>query len=302
MRTLKDLWMILRHDPAAMTGFVIVCLYIIMAVAGPFVPVTHNENPLLAYEPPSFRHLLGTDYAGRDTLSEIVNGSTPVLIVAVIASAFSVIVGVIIGLSAGILRGIGDTILMRLADIFLTIPSLPLVIVLVTFIHSSSPFVLAMLISITGWAGLARSIRSQALSLSKRDFVESASVQGLSFWNILSRQLLPNMGSYVAMSFLLGITGAIYAEVGLYLLGIAPFTASNWGVMLNFAINQAGAIYTSQSLLYLLSPMFAIVILQIGFVLFTRALDQLFNPRIRTGWSTKKTSTKNMTRGEGASL
>ena len=285
MHLLKDMGRILRHDPSAMTGFLIVAVYICMAAVGPFLPVSHVENPLAAYEGPSFAHLLGTDYAGRDTLKEIIQGSTPVLIVAVTASALSVIVGVIIGLSAGVLRGVGDILLMRVADIFLTIPSLPLVIVLVAFIHSSSPFVLAGIIAITGWAGLARAVRSQALSLARREFVEAAQVQGLSFWNILSRQLLPNIGSYVAMNFLLGITGAIYAEVGLYFLGVAPFTASNWGVMLNFAINQAGAIYTSQSLLYLLSPMVAIVVLQIGFVLFTRALDQLFNPRIRTQWN-----------------
>lgn len=285
MGILKDMWRILRHDPSSMAGFIIVALYVCMAVIGPFIPVSHVENPMAAYEGPSLAHLLGTDYAGRDTFKEIIQGSTPVLIVAVLASAFSVVIGVVIGLSAGILRGVGDTILMRIADIFLTIPSLPLVIVLVAFIQSSSPFVLAGIIAITGWAGLARSVRSQALSLARRDFVEAAQVQGLSFWNVLSRQLLPNIGSYVAMNFLLGITGAIYAEVGLYFLGIAPFTASNWGVMLNFAINQAGAIYTSQSLLYLLSPMVAIVVLQIGFVLFTRALDQLFNPRIRTQWS-----------------
>ena len=100
--------------------------------------------------------------------------------------------------------------------------------------------------------------------------------------NLITRQLLPNIGSYAAMSFLLGITGAIYAEVGLFVLGVAPFTGSNWGVMLNLAMNSAGAIYTSRSLVYLLSPMVSIVLLQVGFVMFTRALDPLFNPRLRT--------------------
>lgn len=283
MSGLRQLWRILLRNPSAMVGLGIIVFYLLMATIGPlFIHVSNVENPLAAYEPPSWGHLLGTDYAGRDTLAEIVNGSTPVLIVAVIASVFSVIVGVLIGLGAGFLGGIGDNILMRIADIFLTIPSLPLVIVLVTFIQSSSPVVLAAIIALTGWAGLARSVRAQALSLAKRDFVEAAQVQGLSLYNILIRQLLPNIGSYVAMNFLLGITGAIYAEVGLFLLGIAPFTASNWGVMLNFAINQSGSIYTSQSMLYLFSPMAAIVLLQVGFVLFTQALDQLFNPRLRT--------------------
>lgn len=283
MRASKEMWRILRRDPAAMLGFSIIVLYVLMATVGPLVvPLGTTENPLNAYQPASWQHWLGTDYAGRDTLAEIIHGSTPVLAVALLAAGFSSTVGVLIGLISGHLGGVADNVIMRLTDVFLTIPGLPLTIVLVTFIHSSNPVVLAALISVTGWAGLARSVRAQALSLARRDFVEAARVQGLSMWNLLSRQLFPNMGSYVAMSFLLGVTGAIYAEVGLFLLGVAPFTATNWGVMLNFGMNQSGSLYTSQSMLYLLSPMVAIVLLQIGFVLFTRAVDQFFNPRLRS--------------------
>jgi peptide/nickel transport system permease protein len=88
------------------------------------------------------------------------------------------------------------------------------------------------------------------------------------------------VGPYVAIHFLLGITGAIYAEVGLYVLGIAPISGNNWGIMINLAMSQ-GALYTTKSMLSLFSPMAAIVILQVAFVFFSRALDSLFNPRLR---------------------
>jgi peptide/nickel transport system permease protein len=97
---------------------------------------------------------------------------------------------------------------------------------------------------------------------------------------LLGRQLLPNVGPYVAIHFLLAITGAIYAEVGLFVLGVAPVSGTNWGIMINLAMSQ-GALYTSKSMLYLFSPMAAIVLLQVALVFFARALDKVFNPRLR---------------------
>jgi peptide/nickel transport system permease protein len=171
--------------------------------------------------------------------------------------------------------------LMRLADVFLTIPGLPLVIVIAAVIRTTSPFVLAAIIAITAWAALARAVRSQALSLRTADFIEAAKVQGLPLRHMIARQLLPNVGPYVAINFLLTVTGAIYALIGLFVLGVAPVSGTaNWGVMINLAIGN-GALYTSKSVLYLFTPMAAIVFLQLALVFFTRALDQLFNPRLR---------------------
>lgn len=280
---LRDLGTILRRDKAAALGAMIMVAYILMATVGPFVvPLSNVTNPSAVYEPPSWAHWLGTDWAGKGVLAEVVHGSPPILIVAITAAGIMVVVGVTVGLASGYAGGTVDMVLMRVADVFLTIPSLPLVIVLATFVKAGDPLVLAGILSITSWAGLARAVRSQVMSLRQRDFIEAARIQGLTVPTILFRQLLPNIGPYVAIHFLLGITGAIYAEVGLFLLGIAPISASNWGVMLNIAINQGGALYSSRSVFYLVSPMAAIVFLQLGFVLFTRALDQLFNPRLRS--------------------
>jgi len=278
---IRGLWRIIRRDRQAMAGFCIIMFFLGMAIVGSLLPPDYYENPLQQYQGISWHHLLGTDYIGRDTLREIIAGSTPVLIVAVLASSISTFVGLAIGLSSGLVGGFIDALIMRITDIVLTIPGLPLTIVIVSFIHSTNPVVLALILSVTGWAGFARSVRSQALSIARREYLEAAKVQGLTFVNILTKQLFPNIGSYAAMSFLLGITGAIYAEVGLFLLGVAPFSGSNWGVMLNLGMAN-GAMLTPSSAPYMFAPMFCIVLLQVGFVLFTRALEPMFNPRLRT--------------------
>jgi peptide/nickel transport system permease protein len=281
MRLLRDLWRICRSDIPALIGGCVVLIYLLVAIIGPIVVnIPYQKNSNLAYLAPSAKYPLGTDFLGNSVLSEIIVGTRPIIEVGLAAAAIVVVVGVTVGLVAGYLSGVVDQIVMRVTDVFLTIPSLPLVIVIASIVRTTSPIALAAIISITGWAGLARAVRSQALSLRTSDFIDAARVQGLPLRNIVARQLLPNIGPYVAIHFLLAVTDAIYAEVGLYLLGVAPLSGTNWGIMINLAIGQ-GALYTSQSALYLLSPMLAIVFLQVGLVYFSRAMDRLFNPRLR---------------------
>jgi peptide/nickel transport system permease protein len=281
MRLLRDLWRICWSDKPALIGGVVVLLYLLVATFGPlFVQVGYQKNSSLAYLPPSAKYLLGTDFSGNSVLSEVIVGTRPVMEVGVTTAVIVVLVGVTVGLVAGYLGGAVDQVVMRITDVFLTIPGLPLVIVIASIVRTTNPFALALILSIAGWAGLARAVRSQALSLRTSDFIDAARVQGLPLRNIVGRQLLPNVGPYVAIHFLLAITDAIYAEVGLYLLGVAPITGTNWGIMINLAIGQ-GALYTSQSIFYLLSPMLAVVFLQVALVYFSRAMDRLFNPRLR---------------------
>jgi peptide/nickel transport system permease protein len=281
MRLLRDLWRICVSDKPAFAGGVVILIYLIVAIAGPMVThVGFQKNPNLAYLPPSLKYPLGTDFLGESVLSEVIIGTRPIIEVGLAAAAMIVVVGVTVGLVAGYLGGAADLIVMRVTDVFLTIPGLPLVIVIASIVRTTSPLVLAAILSISGWAGLARAVRSQALSLRNSDFVDAARVQGLPLRNMVSRQLLPNVGPYVAIHFLLAVTDAIYAEVGLYLLGVAPISGTNWGIMINLALSQ-GALYTSQSALYLFSPMLAIVFLQVALVYFSRAMDRLFNPRLR---------------------
>jgi peptide/nickel transport system permease protein len=281
MDFLRDFWRICKSDKSAFVAGVVILIYLGIAIFGPiFVHLSSFQNPANAYLPPSWQHPLGTDFLGQDILTQIVIGTRPVLEVGLLTAIFAVGFGVIVGLVTGYLGGAVDMALMRLADVSLTIPGLPLVIVVASIIRTSSPLILAAIIAITAWAGLARAVRSQALSLRSADFIEAAKVQGLPLRHMIGRQLLPNVGPYVAISFLLAVTAAIYAEVGLFVLGVAPVSGTNWGIMINLAMGN-GALYTSKSMLYLFTPMAAIVFLQVALVFFTRALDQLFNPRLR---------------------
>ncbi|QDP98842.1 ABC transporter permease [Microlunatus elymi] len=280
MEFLKDFWRILREDKSALMGAFIVCVYVVVAILGPIVAHIPDVPSGEAYLLPSWKHPLGTDFIGNDTLTSLIIGTRPVIEVGIASAVIVVFVGVVVGLFSGYVGGPLDYLIMRVTDIFLTIPGLPLIIVIASVVHTTSPWVLAVILSVTAWAGLARAVRSQAMSLRTSDFIDAARVQNLSMNNMIGRQLLPNVGPYVAIHFLLAVTGAIYAEVGLFVLGVAPVSGTNWGIMINLAMNQ-GALYTSKSLLYLLAPMAAIVLLQVALVFFARALDKLFNPRLR---------------------
>jgi peptide/nickel transport system permease protein len=224
---------------------------------------------------------LGTDYAGRDVLTLIIIGTRPILEVAVMAAVMVVVVGGLVGLIAGYRGGTVDAVLMRVTDVFLTVPSLPLLILIASIAVLTNPLLIALLLSVTAWGGLARAIRSQVLSYREREYIEAARSLNLGTYHIVMREITPNLMPYIIMNLMLSVTGAIFAEVGLFYLGVLPFNSDNWGVMLNLAYTQSGAIYSSQAILYLISPMAAILILQLGIIMILRFVEEVFNPRLR---------------------
>lgn len=279
---------ILVRNKKALAGFIITLGYIIMAVIGPhLVPYPKNYTcpiylpPTLFKWPPSLEHPLGCDYFGADIWSEIVWGAPSILQIAFTAGFITTIVGITVGMVAGFLGGKVDAGLMTVTDIVMVIPGLPLLIVLSTVIRSTNPFVIGAILSVTAWAGLARSIRSQVLSLRNREFIEAARALGLPTRHIVFREIMPNIMSYIAINFIFATTGAIYSSVGLYFLGMLPFSTVNWGIMLNWAYTQ-GALSSLSTIHYLLAPIIAIVGFQTGLILFSYAIDEMFNPRLRT--------------------
>ncbi len=279
---------ILVRNKKALAGFIITLGYIIMAVVGPhIVPYPKNYTcpiylpPTLFKWPPSLAHPLGCDYFGADIWSEIVWGAPSILQIAFTAGFITTIVGITVGMVAGFLGGKVDAGLMTATDIVMVIPGLPLLIVLSTVIRSTNPFVIGAILSVTAWAGLARSIRSQVLSLRNREFIEAARALGLPTRHIVFREIMPNIMSYIAINFIFATTGAIYSSVGLYFLGMLPFSTVNWGIMLNWAYTQ-GALSSLSTIHYILAPIIAIVGFQTGLILFSYAIDEMFNPRLRT--------------------
>lgn len=277
---LTNLWKVLRRKPSRMIGAFIVALFVVMGVIGPWLYPDNLPKSADLLAGPSLSHLLGTDFEGADVLAELVIGSRYVLTAAAVAALVTVVVGVAVGLYAGYRRGRPDSALMRITDFVLTIPGFPLLLVLTTVWKFDSALQMGLVLGLTGWGGLARSVRSQTLSLRERGFVEAARGLGLSTPHIVSRELLPNIAPYVAMNLLIGVTTFIYSQVGLFYLGVLPYNSTNWGVMIQLAVNN-GVTQTGAGLSYLMAPLVAILLLTLGVVLLVDAMDEVFNPRLR---------------------
>lgn len=273
----------LLREPRRVVGAAIVLIFVVLAVVGPFLYPRHlaaNANSI--YAPPSLVHPLGTDFEGTDVLSLMVTGARYVLVSGAVAGAIAVVLGSLVGLLAGYLAGAVDWSLSRITDFALTIPQYPLLVVLAAVVRFTSPVLIGVLLGVTSWPGLARAVRSQAFSLRERPYIEASRALGLSARHVIVKEMLPNIAPYVAMNLLVSMIGAIYAETGLFFLGILPTSnVSNWGAMLNQAVFSAGAIGSPQAISYLLSPLVAILLLTLGIVFVLDAVDEFFNPRLR---------------------
>ncbi|MFP3283260.1 MAG: ABC transporter permease [Nitrososphaeria archaeon] len=232
--------------------------------------------------------LLGSDNRGRDLWSQFVWGSRISMEVGLLASIFTVIVGMYLGVISGAFGGLVDETLMRIADIFLVIPFLPLAIILV-FMITQSAFLakelylwLIVLFAVLSWPAVARVIRSQTLTVKERGYVEAARALGAGRGHIISRHILPNIMSLVYANLALNVPGFILTEAALDFLFPGASTVPTWGRMLSKAFDYASsAIYYNFGWWWFIFPGIAIVLLSLSFVLLGYALDEIFNPRLR---------------------
>lgn len=263
-------------------GMIILIMFLLMATVGTalisFDSTTSFEN---RYLPPSFQNLLGTDYVGRDIFAQLVHGSRDVLVIGGAAALFSIFIGFVVGACAGIIGGWVETALMFITNLFLTIPSFPVTLILTAFIKVSHPLVLAFIISIFSWAGFARSIRAQILSFKQRDFIIVCKLMNLSLGHVIFKEIFPNIISYIAIQFISTMQAAIVTSVGLMMMGFAPFSPTHWGTMLNMAISQTAGAFEPKTLMYLFSPIGCFVLLQMGCIFFAHGIDEALNPRLR---------------------
>jgi peptide/nickel transport system permease protein len=272
---------VLARNKAGLLGFIVFAAFVLTAFIGPlFVPQTLPTDVKAIYQGPSAQHPLGTDSEGRDILIQMINGGQSIILVGAAAALISTLISISFGALAAYVGGVVDGIIMLIADVVLTLPQIVLLTVLATFIRLNSPWLLAAIIALLSWPTLLRAVRAQVLSLKEREYVEAARVLDLGTPRILFVEILPNMASFILMNFTIGMTAAIYQQVGLYLLGLAPLSGNNWGIMLNLAWVR-GAIFFKQSLLYILAPVLAISLLQLSIVTMTRSLEDVFNPRLR---------------------
>jgi peptide/nickel transport system permease protein len=247
---------------------------------------------------PSAAHWLGTTVFAQDVLSQLLVSTQATLFVGLLAAVLATVLSVLIGVTSGYLGGAADEGLSLIANVFLAIPGLPLLIVLASYAPSAGTSILlvAVIIAVTAWAYSARVLRAQTLSLRNRDFVEAARVSGEGRFRIIVAEVLPNLLPIVAASFLFTTLYAIYAYVAIAFLGLAGSPTSsppglwNWGDMLRegFANNAIRGGWWW----WWAPPGFCVALLGTGLALLNFGIDEYVNPRLRVAGLSRRMAEK----------
>ena len=279
---IKDFFKIIWRNKMSRVGLIIVALFILIAIFGPLLVADPVSNFGIRLRAPSAQHWLGTDYAGRDIFSMFIKGTRTVLMVALYAGIFAVVIACGVGITAGLLGGKVDTVLMMITDIVLTMPQFPVIMVLSMVINVSNNILFGLVLGIWSWAALAKAIRTQVLTLKDKDFIEASRIMGISNIDIITKDVLPNIVSFVAINFISIMRGAIVSSVNLMVLGLVPINGTHWGMMLQMAIAQTSLLYGGlQPIVNFMTPIMGILLFQLGCYLFAMGLDEAMNPRLR---------------------
>lgn len=273
---------IIAGDPRALVGLLIVGTFLLAGTVGVvFMEVPYasdGENlmdPFVTMEFP-----LGTDIVGKGILAQLVHATPAMLKMILAGGVLAVGMATVWGAVAGYKGGTLDQVMMTIADIVITIPGLPLVVVLAAFFQPEDPFVVGLLLASNAWGGFSRSLRSQVLTIRQESYVEASRTIGVSTSSIISRDVLPNLMPLIAVNAANSARSVIFRSVGLYFIGVLPFSTFNWGVMMNQAY-QTGALFNMNLAHWFIAPMVTIVLFSLGLILLSQGLDRIFNPRIR---------------------
>jgi peptide/nickel transport system permease protein len=273
-----------RKSRGGMLGVCVLAFFVLTAVFAPWISRYDDPNDEEwarvnpSFHPPSLDFLFGTDHFGRDVFSLTWYGARASLIVGVVASLISIILGTVIGLCGGYFGKLPDEILMRLTDFFLVIPWFPLMIVIASLLGRSFTNVI-IVIGITSWPSTARIVRAQVLSVKEKGFVERARSVGAGSARIISRHIMPNVLPLVFANTTLLIANSIFSESFLDFFGLGDPTVVSWGTMLEEAYNWEA--FARFSWWQIGAPGACIVALIMAFYLIGEALDDVMNPKLR---------------------
>jgi peptide/nickel transport system permease protein len=291
----------LPRSPKIIAGLAMLAFFLLWSIIGPFV-APYNPNQVGANAPvplaPTGAHWLGTTNIQQDVFSQLLTGGGDMLLVAVVAGVIATALSVIIGVTAGYLGGLADDLLSMLANIFLVMPALPLLVILFGFLGKSGSndiFLIGFIISITGWAWGARVLRAQTLSLRNRDYVDSARIIGERKWRIIVAEILPNLTPIVASSFLFTVLYAVGTYSAMAFLGMVTLPPHwSWGSMLFQAATNNAEL--SGYWWWYIPPGLAIALLGTSLVLLNFGIDEFINPRLRAAGLTRRTGSRRQAR------
>ncbi len=279
-------WAVFRENLLGKIGLMLLSVFALMAICS-FIPphIDPMYNPMTGVDPqiydstgPSLKHWLGTDFMGRDIFSQLLAGARIAFMVGASAAFMSIVLGTVIGMISGYLGGFTDTLLMRVADIFMVLPVLLVILILASLFGQLNIWIIVLIISLFKWPGVSRVIRAQTLSLKERPFIDAARVVGASHLRIIFRHIMPNVLplSFLYMTFM--VTYAIIVEAALAFLGFGDPGTVSWGMMLQW-VWKTGHMFRAPY--WLLPPGICISLITLSFYMIGRAMDDVLDPRLR---------------------
>ena len=284
----RALWR--RLPRKAKVGAVILALFILIAVIGPWIapydPSATIPTQAIPHAP-SASHLLGTTSSGQDVLSQLLVGIRSTVVLGLLTGVIATTLAVLVGVSAGFLGGLADEGLSLLANVFLVLPALPLLIVILGYLPHSGELPTAIVLAGLGWPWGARVIRAQTLTLRNRDYVAAARETGERTWRIIWFEVLPNEIGLIAASFVGTVLYAILTSVALAFVGVSDLSHWSLGTMLYWA--QSGNAIELNAWWWYAPPGICAALLGMSLVLLNFGLDEFGNPRLRTTLSRRVT-------------
>jgi len=275
----------LPKSPKVLAGLFILLFFIVMTIIGPYLaPYNPSSNLFTPNMAPSASHWLGTTTLGQDVLSQLLVGCRETMVVGFLAGLIATVLSITVGIAAGYLGGRADEGLSLLSNVFLSIPGLPLLIVINSYLTASTasnPLVIGVIISLTGWAWGARVLRAQTMSLRDRDFVEASRIIGEKRLRIMFAEIGPNLLPILTSSLLFTILYSVGVYTTLAFLGLTSLSTWNWGTMMYWAQSDNAAL--AHEWWWFVPPGVAIALVGTSLALLNFGIDEFINPRLRAG-------------------
>lgn len=286
-KTLTGLRGFYRGNTTGIIGTTIVAVIVVMCLAAPLLTqYDPNKRVARGHQPPSVEHVMGSTRAGKDVWSQALYGGRVSLMVAFTAATVTSIIALAVGVSSGYFGGRTDEVMMAITNVMLVFPQLPLLIILAAFLGNVGPFIIALILGLTSWPWGARVMRSQTLAIRNKEFITAAEIMGESKWRIIVVEIMPNLISLAAGMFVGTALYAIGAQAGLEFLGLGDSTVVSWGTMLYWA--QSSAAFLVGAWWDFIVPGTFIALVGGGLALINISIDQVSNPKLRTGGYMKR--------------
>lgn len=284
MRSLTSFLTIVWRSPGGRVGLIVFTACVLLALFGPIIApfgaterIYDGAGKLVRLAPPSWDHWLGTTLMGRDVLSQMLWGARPALIIGVLTALGTVVIGLNVGLIAGYMGGRIDSLLMRITDIFLGLPFLPFIIVLLS-LTGQNIWTIILSMMIVMWRSTARIVRAEVLSIRERQFIAAAKTTGASNFDIIYKEIAPNVMPFALVGVTFALAWAIITEASIGFLGFGDPNVVSWGSIIFDA-------YASQMMYrapwWVVPPGIAIMALVTSVYFVGRAYEEVVNPRIK---------------------